>query len=266
MKTFFEVHLKLVMTVWIILVAVLGLLYLMNYMKFNNLMSGVVSSRLEVMSRSLERSVIKGEQLGLSLKTMNNLPELMQRELHRDTNVKAIHMINRNGEVLFSTVADEIGQTLPEDVTRRALKSTEPTWMLDQDRALFSGIQLFDNLDQLVGSTVIEYNKSSYAGVLAQVRLHLLEMTIVIFGIFAILIFAIVRLGFGDINKVITLIHGYLSSNRVSASQRRELDEGTMAHEFARQMLMSQKLKKQVEKEIDQLSTTVSAGAGKHEK
>lgn len=44
MRAFFEVHLRLVITVWVILMSVLGLLYLMNYMKFDSLMSGVVSS------------------------------------------------------------------------------------------------------------------------------------------------------------------------------------------------------------------------------
>lgn len=62
MKAFFEVHLRLVITVWVILLSVLGLLYLMNYMKFDNLMSQVVSSKLQVISTSLESSIQRTER------------------------------------------------------------------------------------------------------------------------------------------------------------------------------------------------------------
>ena len=62
MRAFFEVHLRLVITVWVILMSVLGLLYLMNYMKFDSLMSGVVSSKLDVISSSLDTSIKRVER------------------------------------------------------------------------------------------------------------------------------------------------------------------------------------------------------------
>jgi len=247
MKAFIEVHLKLVITIWIILISVLGLLYLMNHMKFNSLMSDVVSSRLQVMSSSLERSIIKADQLGLPLRSMNNLPELLNRTKARDDQVQAIHIINRQGEVLFSTDPSRIGLPLDSTLQRRALKGNEPSWLLDRDTTLYSGLQLFDGVQQLMGSIVIAYNKSSYGSVLAQVKLHLLEMTLMIFATFALLIFIAVRLGFGDVNNVFKLITSQLGDSSRNASLR----PGSVAEQFAEQIERSNEMKNQVTDELE---------------
>lgn len=251
MKAFIEVHLKLVITIWIILISVLGLLYLMNHMKFNSLMSTVVSSKLQVMSSSLERSIIKAEQLGLPLKAMDNLPVLLKRAQSRDDEVEAIHIINQQGQVLFSTDESAVSSLLDDRISRRALKSNEPFWTLDDKDALYSGLQLFDGVNQLIGSIVITYNKSSYGSVLAQVKLHLLEMTLMIFGGFALLIFAVVRVGFGDLNNVFKLITRQLEN--APEQKAPTIMPGTVAHQFAEQIERSNEMKTHVNHELESI-------------
>ncbi|WP_027858916.1 hypothetical protein [Marinobacterium jannaschii] len=252
MKAFIEVHLKLVITIWIILVSVLGLLYLMNHMKFNSLMSDVVSSRLQVMSGSLERSIIKADQLGLQLRSMDNLPELLQRAQGRDNQVRAIHVIDHRGEVIFSTDNNQLGKKLSSELLRRALKGNEASWSLDREDTLYSGLQLFDGVHQLMGSIVIAYNKSSYGSLLAQVKLHLLEMTLMIFGGFALLIFIAVRLGFGDVNNVFKLITGQLAED--NRRNPEAIKPGTVAHQFAEQIERSNEMKTHVTDELEAIS------------
>jgi len=263
MRAFIEVHLKLVMTIWIILASVLGLLYLMNYMKFNNLISGVVSSQLQVMSSSLERSIIKAEQLGLPLKEMDNLPELLQRSKSRDPQVNSIFVINQSGEVLFSTDQRWLNHDDKDAVLRKALKGNEISWTLEKDLTLYSGQQLFDSTQQLIGSIVIAYNKASYGSTVAQVKLHLLEMTVMIFVVFALLIFIAVRFGFSEVNSVFKLINQQLSAKdnqKIPAS----LKPGSMAHEFARQISRSNEMKHQVESELDKISVSPNSSEGKN--
>ncbi|MEH6578013.1 MAG: hypothetical protein V7731_13140 [Amphritea sp.] len=254
MKAFFEVHLKLVVTIWIILLSVLALLYLMNYMKFTSLMSTVVSSQLQVMSTSLERSIIKAEQLGLPLKKMNNLPELLLRAKGRDAQVKEIYVINRQGQALFSTDNIPIESPLSDPVIRRALKSNEQSWTLEEDTTLYSGLQLFDGTQQQMGSIIIVYDKSAYGSTLAQVKLHLLEMTLMIFSVFALLVFVAVRLGFRDVNNVFRLIHTQLSSDKKNVSAQ-QLKPGTIAHQFALQIEQSNNMKNQVSHELEAMSS-----------
>lgn len=262
MRAFIEVHLKLVMTIWIILVSVLGLLYLMNYMKFNNLISGVVSSQLQVMSSSLERSIIKAEQLGLPLKEMDNLPELLQRSKSRDPQVNSIFVINQNGDVLFSTDQLWLSHSDKEAVLRKALKGKEISWTLEKEVTLYSGQQLFDSTQQLIGSIVIAYNKASYGSTVAQVKLHLLEMTLMIFAVFALLIFIAVRFGFGEVNSVFKLINQQLSA-KGNKEMPASLKPGSMAYEFAHQISRSNEMKHQVESELDKISASPNSSEGK---
>ncbi|GGB82491.1 hypothetical protein GCM10011352_05400 [Marinobacterium zhoushanense] len=258
MKAFLEVHLKLVMTIWIIVASVLGLLYLMNYMKFSSLMSTVISSQLEVMSTSLERSIIRAEQLGLPLSEMDNLPELMQRAKGRDDQVSALYVIDPLGNVLFATDSKSLNAEYAPQILRKALNGDEPSWSLEKSDTLYSGLQLFDGTQQLMGSIIIAYDKSGYGNVVAQVKLHLLEMTLMIFGCFALLIFIAVRFGFGDVNDVFRLISSRLpKEQRHPASQQPQLKPGTMAYRFAEQIDQSNRLKAQLNQELDSVTSEI---------
>lgn len=249
MKIFIEIHLRFVATVWLILMAVLSLLYLINYMKFDSLMSSVVSSKLEVISSSLETSILKAERLGIHLKSANNLPDLMERAKSRDVNVKLIHIIGSDGAVIFSTDSQMVGQLVDESLAKRALRSTEANWLLATDKDLYSGLQIFNSFDELIGSVVIQYDKSSFSGTYAQVRLHLLEMTVGIFLIFSLLVFLVIRLCFGDISGVIHLIEQYTGGNK--GINELDAPEGSLAFKLAEQMKQGEQMKAQVSSELD---------------
>ena len=249
MKIFIEIHLRFVATVWLILMAVLSLLYLINYMKFDSLMSGVVSSKLEVISSSLETSILKAERLGIHLKSANNLPDLMARAKSRDENVRLIHIIDSDGKILFSTNSKMVGDQVDENVAKRALRSTESNWLLTTDKDLYSGLQITNSFDDLIGSVVIQYDKSSFSGVYAQVRLHLLEVTIGIFLIFSLLVFLIIRISFGDISGVIYLIEQYTGGRRNISDF--EAPDGSLAFKLVEQMKQGEQMRAKVADEID---------------
>lgn len=144
MRAFFEVHLRLVITVWVILLSVLSLLYLMNYMKFDSLMSHVVSSKLEVISSSLANSVERVERLGIPYQSAKNLKQQIDQARIREPNVVAVALIDQHGQPLVQSYADNSPvQTLPEDVVRRALKSSEPRWTLSDDSELYITVSLY---------------------------------------------------------------------------------------------------------------------------
>ncbi|MGF1703192.1 hypothetical protein L4D09_23145 [Photobacterium makurazakiensis] len=253
MKAFFEVHLRLVITVWVILLSVLGLLYLMNYMKFDSLMSQVVSSKLEVISSSLETSIKRVERLGIPLQSASNLKESFERSRQREANVRAITLIDIKGNVVIQSSADEkAAQSLPEDVVRRALKSNETSWVLSHETTLFSGLQIKNGFDKLAGSIVIEYNKSALFGVYAAVQLHLLEATVVIFLATAFIVLITIRFGFGDVTNVIKLIHGYSSKDFKKLEKE---PSGEMTKNFAEQIKQSEKMKTYVADEIERIQS-----------
>ena len=256
MKAFFEVHLRLVITVWVILLSVLGLLYLMNYMKFDNLMSLVVSSKLQVISTSLESSIQRTERLGIPLHSAHNLQTSFNKASTREENVKAVKLIDAKGDiVLQANTGDAV--SLPQDVVRRALNSNEAYWLLSTEDTLFSGLQVKNSFDQLMGSIVIEYDKSAMYGVYAAVQLHLLEVTVVLFLISALIVLFAVRYGLSDVTNVIKLIHGY-STHGVSTynpHKTSKLPSGEMTQKFAEQIIQSEKMKIHVSDEIDKIKS-----------
>lgn len=258
MRVFIEVHLKLIVTIWAILLSVLALLLLMNTIKFSGLMSAVVSSKLEVVTSSVERSIIKAEQLGLPLQEMNNLNDLLLREKHRDGQIRGIHIINRKGQLLFSSEAAD-GLRLPADspLIRRALNSEEAAWRYDEEHALFTGLQLFDATGQMTGSIVIDYDKSRYAADIQQVNDRLLTMTLAIFLGFAGFIFMAVRLGFGEVNAIFNLIHAQRDQQNHPSSS--ELKSDSLAYQFAVQLEQREKVKSGVQQELDELAAQTPA-------
>ncbi|MFH4619949.1 hypothetical protein [Vibrio furnissii] len=163
MRAFFEVHLRLVITVWVILLSVLSLLYLMNYMKFDSLMSHVVSSKLEVISSSLANSVERVERLGIPYQSAKNLKQQIDQARIREPNVVAVALIDQHGQPLVQSYADNSPvQTLPEDVVRRALKSSEPRWTLSDDSELYITVSLYlvslDASQSEIGRTMMIYS------------------------------------------------------------------------------------------------------------
>ncbi len=249
MKAFFEVHLRLVITVWMILIAVLSLLYLMNFMKFDSLMSNVVSSKLDVISSSLETSILKADRLGIPLKSANNVSDLMEKAKQRDKNVTSIDVIDLQGKVIFSTDRASASLFPNSEVSRRALKSSDKNWNLSTDLYLYSGMQLFDGFDSLIGSVIITYDKSSFFGIYSYVQLHLLEMTIFIFLFFALIVLLIIQFGFGDVTNIIRLI-------QVHSDGREEetplVVKGSISSVFADQIEQSKKMKSQVVQELEE--------------
>ncbi|WP_191601257.1 hypothetical protein [Marinomonas algicola] len=248
MKAFFEVHLRLVITVWTILISVLSLLYLMNFMKFDSLMSDVVSSKLDVISSSLETSILKADRLGIPLKSANNVSDLMDKAKQRDQNVSSIDVIDLKGNVIFSTNRAS-GLPFPDsEVVRRALKSNDKNWNLSVDLYLYSGMRLFDGFDNLIGSVVITYDKASFYGVYSFVQLHLLEMTVFIFLFFALIVLLIIQFGFGDVTNIIKLI-------QVHSDGREETTplvvKGSISSVFADQIEQSKKMKIKVVQELE---------------
>ncbi|KDN27505.1 hypothetical protein VFDL14_21755 [Vibrio fortis] len=249
MRAFFEVHLRLVVTVWIILMSVLGLLYLMNYMKFDSVMSNVVSSKLDVISSSLKTSMERVDRMGIPFESADNLKDQFNHARTRESDVTAISLVNQNGELLIHSSSTQ-GTNVPPEVLRRALTSNEVHWSYNNDAQLYSGLQTFDSFGNLSGSIVIEYDKSALFGVYALVKLHLLEATVVIFLITALIVFLVVRLGFGDVAGVIDLIQKY------SKGDKQLLDKappGTMSQTFADQIKQSEKMKAEVSAELERL-------------
>ncbi|WP_194436104.1 hypothetical protein [Vibrio fluminensis] len=251
MRAFFEVHLRLVITVWVILVSVLGLLYLMNYMKFDSLMSGVVSSKLDVISSSLDTSIQRVERLGIPYHSAENLKEQFIQARQREENVSSITLIDAKGNALLQVSKNEQQLlAIPEDVIRRALSSNEPRWLYSDDNQLFSGLQTFGDYGRISGSLIIQYDKTALYGVYATVRLHLLEATVVIFLLTALIVFLVVRIGFSDVANVMTLIQRYSSGDKHLDSR---VAVGSMSQSFAEQIRQSEEMKAQVNEELERL-------------
>ncbi len=259
MKAFIEIHLKLIATIWIILISVLSMLLLMNHMKFSSLISSVVSSELQVISSSLQRSIIKAEQLGLPLKEMQNLSVILDRERKREPQINAIYIINSNAKVLFKSVTPAVDEiALSEEILRRALKGSETSWTAETPNTLYSGLQLFDATEQMMGNIIILYDKSGFQQTLNQVLTNLITMSLLIFGVFALLIFLAVKLGFSDINNVLKVINRQLQDPH-NLDRDNALKPGTMAFDFVQQIERSEKMKEHVSRQLAQCETLVDS-------
>lgn len=251
MKVFLEIHFKLIATIWVILISVLSLLLLMNYMKFSSMMSQVVASQLQVISSSMQRSIIKAEQLGLPLSEMQNLPVLLQREQSRDPQIEDIFIIDSSGKLLFHSHSQNSQKSLLSNALALQIsRKTDSQWSIESDTFLYSGLQLLDATEQLMGSIVIRYKKSGYQSETQQLLINLTIASFAIFSLFALLVFFAVRWGFADLNKVLQVINHQLTPEAKPLNAQ-HLPENSMAYQFAHQIKQREKMKQYVTDQIN---------------
>ncbi|UJF17193.1 cache domain-containing protein [Vibrio sp. SS-MA-C1-2] len=216
MRAFLDVHFKLVVAVWFILFSVLSLLCLINFIKFDNLMSQVISSKLDVVVTSLNSSIKRVERLGMSLDSSQNLLTSMESALNRNPNIKSIIVTDSQGKIVLSSAslsnlnnADTNSVSIDSKVIKKSVTTQDETWLVTQGEQIIIGKTLFNNFSEKSGSIIIDYDKSSLFSLFSLVKYHLIQMTLAIFLAISLLAFLVIRISFNDITQVIRFIQTY---------------------------------------------------------
>jgi len=202
-----------------VLAMVFSLLLMMNYFKFQNILSNVTSSRLAVVNQTLEDSISNAVNLGLALDEIQIAQSIIDRAKKSDKAIQSIDVFDANGQVLFSTRDGGNKSKIASDILDKLIKvkpanSVTNEWNNTTGEAFVVGVTLYNSFDRAIGGIVLNYDKSQYNGQVAAMLKELATATgLVLLGA-AILAFIGIGFGFRELSRSYAAMEAALANVR----------------------------------------------------
>lgn len=150
------------------LVFALAMAALLNYFKFRNALSGLARDNVAVAAQDIEESVRLSQSLGLPLPAMTALPALLQRQAAIDPAIRAIHLADPAGQVVFSSSPGLAA--LPAPWLRAAGRARDGHWHVADGELAALGSVLRNDFNLPVALLAIEYATSETDTAVAALR------------------------------------------------------------------------------------------------
>lgn len=130
---------------------------LFGYYKFEAVLSSLVNSRYSFVVFTIKQKIEDRLALGLALRNLRQIQELVELEKTRDDQVQGIQIYDSNREVLFDTDRGAIGSRVPASwLQPLSAQGTQPFALSDEDSALV-GLPLVNTLGKVEGAVVLRY-------------------------------------------------------------------------------------------------------------
>ncbi|MDX8349817.1 hypothetical protein SLH49_17665 [Cognatiyoonia sp. IB215446] len=222
-QVFRELYLKVLLSVFTVIVAMLLLQGALNQLKLRALVAEATSSRQQISASSIERSVLQAEALGFAIDEMTGLQDLIDRERADDPSIVQIAIVSPIGAPLLSSGSAETTREENDRVLRRVIGSQERMTRFDAGERLYTGRLLFDSSGAIMGAIVIVAETDAY---MAEATASLSQMRLVYLSIFvfvAVLLVPFVMLQFAGIRHAFNV----LDPRAADAPDFRERDGGS---------------------------------------
>ena len=136
-----------------------GMATLLNYYKYKSTVEKVVRDRILITANTIDNSVESSLSLGMGFSELTMLPSLMDRETKSDRLVSAIDVFDPAGKILYSTVAERVGKSVPAAWLANAGRAKEE-WWVEEAREHVAGIVVRNNFNLVVGFLAIRYDRA----------------------------------------------------------------------------------------------------------
>jgi len=130
---------------------------LFGYYKFEDVLSSLVRSRYSFVVFSIQRKVEDSLNLGLALRQLRQVQEVIELEKARDDQILGIQIYDAYREVLFDTERGSVGARVPQSwLEPLSGPATQPFSLVDEDAALV-GLPLVNTVGKVEGAVVLRY-------------------------------------------------------------------------------------------------------------
>lgn len=152
----------------------LGLMTFLNYSKFERSFSLLLGSRFDAVLRDMKNTIETSLALGLPLNALRNTQPLIEREMRQDPLILSIEVFEANGNVVFATDRDFIGDLIADEWIK-AWRSHDAAgaWRLREEDALVIGVSLTNSLDLEVGGIALRFSRDFHDSSLQAMLLEL---------------------------------------------------------------------------------------------
>lgn len=157
-----------------------GMATLLNYYKFKSTVEKVVRDRVLITASTIDNSVESSLGLGMGFAELTTLPSLMERERAADPLVTAIDVFDATGKILYSTVLERVGTSVPNAWILAASRAKEE-WWVTEPREFVAGVVERNNFNLTVGYLAIRYDRAYVDRSISEVGRNLLVIGVIAF-------------------------------------------------------------------------------------
>jgi len=178
---------KSILCMIVLLLFVLGLLFMLSSFKFQTVLTNLIANRLSATSPVIYESIEGALDLGLGLGEIQNTERVILWVQHNNPGIQSIDIFNINGEVLYSTQKQRLGQAVAPYILKNLITASGHQSQMELAANFLSTFKLLNNYNQRVGGGSIIYLKDDYNRQVIKFNNFLLLRTAIIFIAFAIL-------------------------------------------------------------------------------
>ena len=135
-----------------------GMAAFLNYFKYKSTIGGIAKTRALLVGRGIESSVQASLQVGMQFAELSQLNDLLQRERSADRLVRAIDVFDTQGQIVYSTDGQRIGQRVPDGWLKAAARNKNTSeWSHEADEEYLAGISIRNAFNLVVGHIGLRY-------------------------------------------------------------------------------------------------------------
>lgn len=174
---------KIGLTIVSIVAFVLLLVTFLNYFKFQKTLTGLLDSRVRVVSLDLKSTVESGLNLGLTLEDIDTLQPILDHARDINPLIATIRVFDDAGKAVFSSPADGMAG-VPVSWLHALERAESDTFSFAEENEFIVGAPLVNNLDKAVGGIAVTYSRSYFDNKVADMLRELGEAAIYALAIF----------------------------------------------------------------------------------
>lgn len=144
----------------VVIAIVQGVLAFLSVLQHEAILSDLVRQRLAVVAQTTAASFQPIIDLGLPLSAVRGGDALAARALETDPGIRAVHVFDPTGVILYSTAEDR-PQSAPPEVLRALRLAGGAAWSLESEDELESGYSIRRG-DDVVGAVLVAYPKDDF--------------------------------------------------------------------------------------------------------
>lgn len=185
---------------------------LFGYYKFEDVLSSQVSARYGFVIFTIKKKIEDRLALGLPLRQLRPVQELMEVEKARDDQILGIQIYAPTREVLFDTERGAIGSLVPAAWTAPlSAGAAGQTFRLRDDDSVLVGLSLVNTLGQVEGAVVLRYPAGYLESALGGLLHRLAVEVLAVLAVFALIAVAAASWLLGGVRRRLAAMEGALA-------------------------------------------------------
>jgi hypothetical protein len=159
-----------------------GMSAFLNYFKYKSTISSIVKSRVLLVASGIETSVQSSLMVGMQFNEIGTLPEMLRREQLSDPLLRGIDVFDAQGQVIYSSDRQRVGQKVPEGWIRAAERSKSKEWSAEGTEDYVAGISVKNAFDLTVGFLALRYSRDEVDRAAAKAGAEILAAALTAFA------------------------------------------------------------------------------------